>query len=164
MVAALRGRPLAAGLLAGSALLYRPDLIVAVVLGFAVIWGVLEVRQRKRLLAGSALGLSPFLVQIALAGPGHALFGMVIQPVFQLRSGRRLPLPPSWSHFDGFLQRAGELNALGWPISWPPRPSQLTLWLFALVAVAVFIAVMGWRARREGPRTLASSAVLVMGA
>ena len=164
MVAALRGRPLLAGLLAGVALLYRPDLVIAVVLGFGVIWGVLEIRQRQRLLAGSALGLSPYLVHVALAGPGHALFGMVIQPVFQLRSGRRLPLPPSWSHFDGFLQRAGELNALRWPISWPPPPAQLTLWLVLLVAAAVLLAVVGWRVRRHSPATTAGCALLVMGA
>jgi hypothetical protein len=145
-------------------LLYRPDVVIAVVLGFAVIWGVLEVRQRKRLLVGSAIGLSPYLVHIALAGPGHAVFGMVIQPVFQLRGGRRLPLPPSWSHFDGFLQRAGELNALEWPVSWPPRPSQLTLWLLLLVATAVMLAVVGWRVRRRSPATLAGCALLVMGA
>ena len=28
----------------------------------------------------------PYLVHVALAGPGHAFYGMVIQPVFQLRS------------------------------------------------------------------------------
>lgn len=164
MVAALRGRPLVAGLLAGAALLYRPDLILAITLGFAVIWGVLEVRQRKRLLAGSAIGLSPFLVHIALAGPGHAFFGMVIQPVFQLRGGRRLPLPPSWSHFDGFLQRAGELNALQWPISWPARPAQLTLWLALLLASALLLAIVGWQVRRRSPATAAGVALLVMGA
>jgi hypothetical protein len=164
MVAALRGRTLSAGLLGGAALLYRPDLVIAVVLGLAVAWGVLEARQRKRLLVGSALGLSPFLVHVALAGPGHAFFGMVLQPVFELRSGRHLPLPPSLSHFDGFLQRAGELNALGWPIPWPPRPAQLTLWLALLVASALVIATVGWRVRRRMPGTLAGSAVLVMGA
>ncbi|MEY2403152.1 MAG: hypothetical protein QOD38_703 [Acidimicrobiaceae bacterium] len=164
MIAALRGRTLLAGLLAGAALLYRPDLVIAVALGFAVVWGVLEARQRKRLVVGSALGLSPFLVHVALAGPGHALFGMVIQPVFQLRSGRHLPLPPSLSHFDGFLQRAGELNALGWPIAWPPRPAQLTLWLALLVASALLLAGVGWKHRGRHPGTAAGAALLVMGA
>ena len=164
MIAALRGRTLLAGLLAGAALLYRPDLVMAIVLGLAAMWGVLEARQRKRLLAGAGLGLSPFLVQVALAGPGHALFGMVIQPVFQLRSGRRLPLPPSLSQFDGFLQRAGELNALGWPISWPPRPAQLTLWLALLVGSAVLLATVGWSVRRQNPASATGRALLVMGA
>jgi hypothetical protein len=164
MVAGLRGRPRLAGLLAGAALLYRPDLIIAIALGLAVIWRMLDGRERKRLLTGSALGLSPFLVHVALTGPGHALFGMVIQPVVQLRSGRRLPLPPSWSHLDGFLQRAGELNALEWPISWPPRPAQLTLWLVLLVASAVLLAVVGWQVQRRSPATSAGCALLVMGA
>jgi hypothetical protein len=103
-------------------------------------------------------------VHVVLAGPGHALFGMVIQPVFQLRAGRRLPVPPSWSHFDGFLQRAGELNALEWPISWPPRPSQLTLWLTLLIGAAVLLAVVGWHVRRRRTTTAAGCALLVMGA
>ncbi|MEY2453812.1 MAG: hypothetical protein QOD92_3386 [Acidimicrobiaceae bacterium] len=164
MIAALRGRPLVAGLLAGVALLYRPDLVIAVTLGLGVLWGALAARERKRLLAGAGLGLSPFLLHVALAGPGHALFGMVIQPVFQLRSGRRLPLPPSLSQFDGFLQRAGELNALEWPISWPPRPSQLTIWLALVVGSAVLLATVGWRVGRHGPAGVAGRALLVMGA
>jgi hypothetical protein len=164
MIAALRGRLLVAGLLAGAALLYRPDLVIAVTLGLGVLWGALVARERKRLLAGAGLGLSPFLLHVALAGPGHALFGMVIQPVFQLRSGRRLPLPPSLSQFDGFLQRAGELNALGWPISWPPRPSQLTIWLALVVGSAVLLATVGWTVRRHGPAGVSGRALLVMGA
>ena len=94
MVAALRGRFLLAGLLGGFALLYRPDLVIAVGLGFAVLWRVLDRAERKRLLGGLGIGVSPYLIQIAMAGPGHAFYGMVIQPVFQLRAGRHLPLPP----------------------------------------------------------------------
>ena len=164
MVAALRGRRTGRGSARGRSPALPAGLVLAIALGFAVIWGVLEVRERKRLLVGTAAGLSPFLVHIALAGPGHAFFGMVIQPVFQLRGGRRLPVPPSWSHFDGFLQRAGELNALQWPISWPPRPSQLTLWLALLVASSMLLAIVGWQVRRRSPATTAGVAVLVMGA
>ena len=81
MVAALRGRFLLAGILGGFALLYRPDLVVAVGLGFAVLWPVLARASRKRMLGGLGIGLSPYLVHIVLAGPGHAFYGMVIQPV-----------------------------------------------------------------------------------
>jgi hypothetical protein len=164
MVAALRGRFLLAGILAGFALLYRPDLVLAVGLCFAVLWGALAVAERKRLIGGLAIGVSPFLVQIALAGPGHAFYGMVIQPVFQLRAGRHLPLPPSWSHFDGFLQRAGVLNEPPWPFPSPPSPGQLTLWLLLLVAVVAVLLVAGWLVRRDATATLAGRAVLVMGA
>jgi hypothetical protein len=163
MVAALRGRFLLAGLLGGFALLYRPDLVIAVGLGFAVLWTVLARAQRKRLLGGLGIGLSPYLVQIVMAGPGHAFYGMVIQPVFQLRAGRHLPLPPSWSHFDGFLQKAGVLNEPPWPFPAPPSPGQLTLWLLLLIAAVVTIVAVGWRITRRSPRTVAARAVLVMG-
>jgi hypothetical protein len=163
MVAVLRGRFLLAGLLGGFALLYRPDLVIAVGLGFAVVWRVLAKIERKRLLGGVAIGLSPYLIQIALAGPGHAFYGMVSQPVFQLRSGRHLPLPPSWSHFDGFLQKAGVLAEPPWPFPAPPSPGQLTLWLGLLVASMVTLVVVGWQLSRRTPGTLAGRAVLVMG-
>jgi hypothetical protein len=163
MVAALRSRFLLAGLLGGFALLYRPDLVVAVGLGFAVLWRVLDRTERKRLLGGLGLGLSPYLVHIAMAGPGHAFYGMVIQPVFQLRSGRHLPLPPSWSHFDGFLQKAGVLNEPPWPFPAPPSPGQLTLWLLLLVAAMITMVVVGWQIARRSPASLAARAALVMG-
>ena len=108
--------------------------------------------DRKRLLWGLGIGLSPYLVHIAMAGPGHAFYGMVIQPVFQLRAGRHLPLPPSWSHFDGFLQKAGVLNEPPWPFPAPPSPGQLTLWLLLLIAAMVVMVAVGWRYRRAGPR------------
>jgi hypothetical protein len=163
MVAALRGRLLLAGVLSGFALLYRPDLVLAVGLGLAVLWRVLATAQRKRLLGGLAIGLSPFLVQIAMAGPGHSFYGMVIQPVFQLRAGRHLPLPPSWSHFDGFLQKAGVLNQAKWPFPAPPSPGQLTMWLLLLVALVVTMVVVGWQVCRRSPATLPGRAMLVMG-
>jgi len=47
--------------------------------------------------------------RLATAGPGHSIQGMVVEPVFKLRGGRGLPIPPAWGHFDGFLQRAGAL-------------------------------------------------------
>src|SRR5262245_6038777 len=164
MVAALRGRFLLAGVLGGFALLYRPDLVIAVGLGFAVLWGVLARVERERLLAGLGIGVSPYLVQIVLAGPGHAFYGMVIQPVFQLRAGRHLPLPPSWSHFDGFLQKAGVLNEPPWPFPAPPSPGQLTLWLLLMVAAMLTMVVVGWRVARRSPASLTARAAFVMGA
>jgi len=163
LAALLHDRPALAGVLGGVALLYRPDLVVAVVLVFAVAWPVVGHATRRRLTIGAVAGLSPMLVHVALAGPGHAFFGMVVQPVFQLRAGRHLPLPPSWGHFDGFLQRAGALNAPPWPVPWPPSPAQLTLWLGLLVAVVVLLLYAGWRiARDHQPATLQGRAVLLM--
>ena len=142
-----------------AALLYRPDLSSPSCSASRCAVDGLELRQRKRLLAGSALGLSPYLVHIALAGPGHAFFGMVLQPVFQLRGGRRLPLPPSWSHFDGFLQHAGELTRAAGRSSRRRRPASsrcgCSCWCAMLADVLV---VLAWRRPAQGPATLAGRA------
>ncbi|MBA2496018.1 MAG: hypothetical protein H0V33_02790 [Acidimicrobiia bacterium] len=150
---------LMAGMLAGLALLYRPDLVVAVgASGTALALGLDRV-DRRRLLAGLAAGVSPYLVHVATAGFGDAFRGMVLDPVFALRGGRALPLPPTWDSFDGFLQRAGLLAEPSWPFPAPASPAQLTIWLVLLVAADVALVVAGARLlRRTGDRRL-----LVMG-
>jgi hypothetical protein len=55
------------------------------------------------------------------------------------------------------------LNALRWPISWPPGPAQLTLWLVLLVASSVLLVVVGWKVLRRTPKNAAGCALLVMG-
>ncbi|MEY2570740.1 MAG: hypothetical protein QOE63_1090, partial [Acidimicrobiaceae bacterium] len=92
MVAALHGRRsvdarragrwlLLAGVLGGFALLYRPDLVLAVGGGLAAAaWGI-DRGRRNRILAGLAIGGSPILVHLAIAGPLNAIDGMVIDPI-----------------------------------------------------------------------------------
>jgi hypothetical protein len=153
----------AGGALAGLALLYRPDLVVAVGASSAVVWTVLGRADRRRYLLGGALGVAPYLVHVATAGLGNVVEGMLIEPVVDLRGGRRLPLPPSWSEFDGFLQRAGRLIEPPWPLPAPPSPAQLSLWLFLLVAANVFLVVVGVRAARRGDRWLLALALFSAG-
>jgi hypothetical protein len=160
--AAAKRRFLAAGLLAGAALLYRLDLVVAVGLGlFAATRGVSRTR-RKSLLLGFAIGLSPYLVHIATAGPGHVFKGMVVDPVVYLRGGRRLPIPPSPHHFDGWLQRLGNLWTLHWRLPSPTSPAQLTIWFIALPIV---VALLVWVGARQVKRhdDLASRALFTVG-
>ena len=45
------------------------------------------------------------------AGPGNVVRGMILDPVVYLRGGRRLSIPPPPGHLEGFLQRAGGLDA-----------------------------------------------------
>jgi hypothetical protein len=141
---------LAAGLLAAAALLYRPDLVLATGLGIGVaVWGT----ERKRwwpLVAGLGAGVAGYLVHAATAGFEASFKGMVLDPVIYLRGGRRLPIPPSPNHIDGFLQRAGETFLLHWPMPVPRTAQQLTIWFFVLLAtVAVVVAVGVWRLRKE---------------
>ena len=109
-----------AGLLAGAALLYRPDLVVAVGLSSFVLWRALDRAGRSRYAVALAVGVSPYLIHLATAGPRSVVDGLVLEPVFELRGGRRLPLPPSWGHFDGFLQKAGRAHRAALA---PPGPA-----------------------------------------
>ena len=157
------GRPALAGVLAGLALLYRLDLVVAIGLAGIVIVRALDRHDRRRLLAGFAAGLSPYVAHLAMAGPATALHGLVIEPVFDLRGGRRLPLPPSWSDYDGFLQRAGRLGELHWPLPSPPGPPQLGLWLALIVAAVAVLLVAGRAAARAGDHRLLAMAAFSAG-
>jgi hypothetical protein len=151
------------GLLAGGALLYRPDLVVAIGLSSAVLWFGLDRPDRTRYAVAMAVGVSPYLVHVAMAGLGNVVTGLVLQPVFDLRGGRHLPLPPSWSHFDGFLQRAGQLIEPSWPLPAPPTPAQLSLWLGLLLAANVALVVAGVKASRRGERGLLALALFSVG-
>lgn len=131
-----------AGLLAGASLLYRPDLVLALTLAaVALVRGMAPARVR-RLAAGLAVGVSPYLVHVATAGLLPAFSGMVLDPVFRLRGGRRLAIPPPSDELQGFLQRAGEIDPLPWPVPMLAAPAQITVWFFLLLAsVAVLVAV-----------------------
>lgn len=141
---------LTGGVLAGSALLYRPDLIVAVALGFAAALWTLPRPRLVRFGVAFVAVCSLYLVHMAMAGPGNALQGMLLDPVFHLRGGRSLPVPPSWSHFDGWLQKAAGLRTPAWPLPALPAPKQVFIWFFILPLIALFNVAVGiWRVRSD---------------
>ena len=110
-------------------------------------------RARVVALVTSAVATaSLLLVQFVLAGFGNAFHGMVTQPVFDLRGGRRLPIPPSWSTYDGYLQDLADGRPRGWPLPTLAGPHQLFLWFFAtLVAIALLVGTGIWAMRNGRP-------------
>ncbi len=132
-----------AGLLAGLALTYRPDL--ALVLGLVYGWFIWRNREWREVTFGAVVGLIPMWVHMALVGPLTAFEGMFIDPVFRLRAGRELPTPPSWTRLDGSLQAVAELIPPWWGIPALPAEKSLFLWFFAMLAAP---PVMLWVARR----------------
>jgi hypothetical protein len=157
-------RALVAGLLTGAALLYRLDLVLALGVSGAVVGAGLDRIARRRGLTGLVVGCTPYLVHLAMAGPWAAFNGLVLEPVFSLRGGRHLPIPPNPVHFDGFLQGAGALDQPPWPLPAPSGPRQLWLWFFALLAVGVVLVVAGIVARRRtGQRRLLAIAAFSVG-
>ncbi|HEX7165781.1 MAG TPA: hypothetical protein VF230_02255 [Acidimicrobiales bacterium] len=126
------------GCLVGLALCYRPDLALAVGLVAAVTWRAVAPRRRA-VATGLLAGVVPILVHVAIAGPRPSIDGMFVDPVFRLRAGRHLPVPPSSDVLDGYLQRIAELDVLDWPAPLTV-PVQIRVWFFAVV-VATFLAI-----------------------
>jgi hypothetical protein len=153
---------IATGILFGCALLFRLDLVIAITLStIALVWGLPKVR-RTRLFIALGATLSLYLVHIATAGPGHVWTGMVIDPVFNLRGGRKLPIPPPWGHLDGFLQRAGALQQLSWPVPDLAASKQLFVWFFLLFAVVAFLLWQAWQSMRADPSAIRARTLLVV--
>lgn len=159
----------AGGFLFGWALLFRPDLVVGVGLAtLALGWRRWERALLRPLLAGAAVGVAPILVHLATAGIGPSFEGMFLQPVFELRGGRTLPIPPAWSRADGALQAVAQLREPPWPfpmvthdgLPWP----QVTLWFLALPLAALALLATGMVALRRDPASPRSRILLVVGA
>jgi hypothetical protein len=158
-----RRRLFAAGLLAGLALLFRPDLVLAIGLGYgALAWSVGRARWRP-LLAGGALGIAPYLVHLVTAGPGNVVRGMVLDPVFKLRGGRTLPVPPSLDTFDGALHKVARLIGPPWSLPHLDEPLQVFIWFFGLIIGAAFIVAVGVVQVRRDPSSAQARALFCVG-
>ncbi len=154
-----------AGVLAGLALTYRPDLAPALVLVYG--WFLWRNRRWRTVVPAALVGLLPMWVHIALVGPSVAFRGMVIDPVFKLRAGRALPRPPSWSHLDGSLQAIAELVPPWWKLPALSAPKSLFLWFFAMLIVPLVVlwaAIHLWRrARSQRAAVLLGGALFSLG-
>ena len=144
---------LLASVLAGVALTFRPDLVVAVVLV-----GVFSLWRRSRrawvlTFSGLVIGSTSLWVHLVQAGPRAVIEGMLVDPVINLRPGRELPRPPSWSHLDGALQIISEKVAPSWPLPHIGESKQLFVWFFLLPVSALFVIAVGILARRRGRAT-----------
>jgi 4-amino-4-deoxy-L-arabinose transferase-like glycosyltransferase len=134
---------IAAGVLAGFAVSFRPDLVIA--LGLMLAWMLWRRRPAwLPVLIGLVIGVVPLLVHVAMAGPSAAFRGMVIDPVFHLRSGRELPAPPSWGHLDGALQAVAEQFPPWWGLPAIAPSRSLFLWFFLMLGLAIGLPIAGW--------------------
>jgi hypothetical protein len=148
----LRGLTVA-GLLAGAALLFRPDLVVAIGLPFGVLFlWALDRGGRRRLLLATLAGCSPYLVHLALAGPANVIDGMLVEPIVDLRPGRRLPFPPPTDELTSFLNRAYALHDFPYPLPALTQPLQVFSWFVVLVLACVaLLAIAAWSMRTSSP-------------
>ncbi len=150
------------GVLAGCALLFRLDLVVAVGLAtLAAAWGTSR-RFKVRFGTGLMVGVVGYLVHLATAGPYTVFKGMVLDPVIYLRGGRRLPVPPPWDHLDGFLQRSGNYMPNHWPVPALTTSAQLTVWFYLLLLSVAFLLFVGIRGVRRDRTRFQSRVVLAV--
>ena len=139
------------GALLGATLLYRPDLVLAVALAGFFLVRLSNRAVRVRVLVAFAAVMTLYLVHFAMAGLGDSIQGMVIDPVFNLRGGRSLPLPPSPDGYDAFLVQLVDDEAISWPIPNLDGPVQLTIWFALLILSLVALALTAARVRRREP-------------
>ena len=151
-----------AGMLAGLALTYRPDLVIAV--GLMAGWMLWRHRDARRPFVLTAIvGMTALWVHLVVAGPARAFEGMVLDPVFRLRDGRELPRPPSWEHLDGGLQAVAEEIPPWWKVPHLSVSHTLFLWFFLMLAVAAgLLGFAVWLRRRDGGRAGRSVALLAV--
>ncbi|HUF83839.1 MAG TPA: hypothetical protein VMQ81_04515 [Acidimicrobiia bacterium] len=148
------------GVLLAGALLYRLDLVLAVGLSLPVLLRGMDTARARRVVIGLGAGSALYLVHAAIAGPGNVIRGMVLDPVFFLRGGRRLPIPPPPDHLDGFLQRAGAIDQLSWRQPALSTAAQLTVWFFLMLAAVAFLVVVAVRRFRRDPQSVQSRVLL----
>ena len=147
-----RNSLIAAGVLVGFALGYRPDLVLALSLVHGVlVWKGRSQHTWRPAAIGLAVGAIPMLAHFAIAGIGPSLRGMFVEPVFELRPGRELPSPPGWNQIDGALQAVAEgpLDAPWWRFPSPSASQQLFLWFFVVIIVAIALPILAWRITRK---------------
>lgn len=152
----------AAGVVAGFALLFRPDVVVGITLGSAaILWG-LDRARLARWVAGVAAGVAPILIHLATAGPVNAVEGMLLDPVFRLRGGRTLPLP-AWGELTGALQRVAVLRVPGWSLPALSESQQVFLWFWALPLVILATVATGAASLRRSPGRWPARVLLAVG-
>lgn len=134
-------RNFAGGFLAGAALLYRPDLGLAMLLSMLPFLFAMPGKARWRCGAGAALALAPFAILAILAGPAQLLDNLFFYPVLYSNPGRRLPF-----------------------VSARPFVRYLFLAHFAAALANVIAAILATRRDRtgSGPRVFLAIALFVV--
>jgi hypothetical protein len=155
------------GVLAGFAMLFRIDIGLALALGgTAALWGLAR-PIIKRAVIGTGIGLAPYLVHLATAGPATVWRGMLIDPMIHLRAARHLPVPPDPGRLVGVARVIAGVDR-SWPLPRLTPAQQLFVWFVLLAFLAVALVAFGiWRVRRDPsafrPRVLLAGALFGLG-
>jgi len=142
----------------GLAVFHQVVLAPAALLVVASAFVPADDERRARLGTGLVAGLSPFLLHLVLVGPRAMFEGMVVDPVFRLRAGRRLPLPPDPSDSGDFFARLDDFVRGPETLPGLDRSAQVAALFWLLLAGTAVLAVIAWRWRGSGRTRLATMA------
>ena len=153
----------AAGALAGLALSFRPDLVIALGLALGVVLWRSGLQAWRPILGGAVVGAVPMWIHLAVAGIGPSWRGMFTDPVTDLRPGRELPRPPSFGKVDGALQAVveGPADAPWWRFPALAANHQLFFWFWLVVIAAIGVCATTVVVVRRHGSTPARTALLV---
>ena len=153
----------AAGALAGLALSFRPDLVIALGLALGVVLWRSGWQAWRPILGGAVVGAVPMWIHLAVAGIGPSWRGMFTDPVTDLRPGRELPRPPSFGKVDGALQAVveGPADAPWWRFPALAANHQLFFWFWLVVIAAIGVCATTVVVVRRHGSTPARTALLV---
>ena len=154
-----RWRWAAAGALAGIALLFRADLVLALALGLGPLVHAAGRASARRFLYGLSVGAAGYGAHLLAAGPSAVFEGMIVDPVLRLRPGRRLPVPPSWRESAEYFARDHPMQGQE-TLPGLDHPAQLAA-LFWIVLLAAAATV--WFARRALNGPLLAFALFAVG-
>jgi hypothetical protein len=156
-------RTFVTALLVGLAAGFRPELLVVGAISVLVGFGTGIRRCWRELSAGLTVGLLPLAVHALVVGPIDLFKWLYYVPVVQLRPYRRLPIPPSWGHFDVSVLESLNTDRRA---SWTPfLPSQqMFIWFAVLVLGPLACALVYWRGRDGVSRHLLAWCALSVGA
>ena len=131
------------GMLGATALLFRPDLGPAVILGTLPLFLRMSRAWKPRYLGGMCIGLLPLGLLTVAAGPQQVLDNLLLFPVFYGNGGRHFPLAQATASVLGLLTVhliASGINILGGVIALRRQPQLIDGRLLlgaALFAVAL---------------------------
>jgi len=139
----------------GLAMVHQLVLAPAALLVVTAAFIPAEEERRTRLGTGLVAGLSPFLLHLVLVGPRAMFEGMVVDPIFRLRAGRRLPLPPDPADSGDFFARLDDFVRGPETLPGLDRPAQIAALFWLLLAGTFVLCVVAWRWRGSARNRLA---------
>jgi len=147
-----------AGVCAGAALLYRPDLVLAVVVGFGLLLWPLPWSRRRPFLVAGGLTLLLYVPHVLPERPRRVVPGHVPRAGVRAQAGPGAPGAAVVGRDRRVPAEGRALRTTGWPFPIPALSQQIVLWFWlvpASILLVVVVAVLLWRRERGTPRAVA---------